>query len=42
MLNLLQPIYRPTASYGHFGRNDLDVQWEKTDKAAILRDAAGI
>lgn len=42
MLNLIHPIYRQTASYGHFGRNDLDVHWEKTDKAAILRDAAGI
>lgn len=42
MLNLLQPIYRQTASYGHFGREDLNVQWEKTDKADILRDAAGL
>lgn len=42
MLNLLQPIYHQTASYGHFGREDLDVQWEKTDKADMLRDAAGL
>jgi len=42
MLNLLQPIYRQTATYGHFGREDLNVQWEKTDKADILRDAAGL
>ncbi|MBX3708328.1 MAG: methionine adenosyltransferase [Gammaproteobacteria bacterium] len=42
MLDLLKPIYRPTASYGHFGRDDLNVSWEKTDKAEILRDAAGI
>lgn len=42
MLNLLRPIYKQTASYGHFGRDDLDVQWEKTDKAQTLRQAAGI
>lgn len=42
MLNLKQPIYQPTASYGHFGRDDLDVQWEKTDKAETLRSAAGL
>lgn len=41
MLNLLQPIYRATASYGHFGRDDLDVSWERTDKADVLRKAAG-
>ena len=40
MLNLLQPIYLPTATYGHFGRDDLDLSWEKTDKAEQLRDAA--
>lgn len=39
-LNLLRPIYRPTASYGHFGRDDLDLSWEKTDKAALLKNAA--
>ncbi len=42
MLDLLRPIYRQTASYGHFGREDLNVSWEKTDKAEILRDAAKI
>lgn len=40
MLDLLHPIYRQTASYGHFGREDLNVSWEKTDKASILREAA--
>lgn len=39
-LNLLRPIYLPTAAYGHFGREDLQLSWEKTDKAEILRDAA--
>jgi S-adenosylmethionine synthetase len=42
MLDLLKPIYRQTASYGHFGRDDLQVSWEKTDKAEILRSEAGI
>jgi S-adenosylmethionine synthetase len=42
MLDLLQPMYRPTASYGHFGRDDLNVSWEKTDKAALLREAASV
>lgn len=37
MLNLKQPIYQPTASYGHFGRDDASFTWEKTDKAAALR-----
>ena len=36
-LNLRRPIYRKTAAYGHFGRNDPDFTWEKTDKAEILR-----
>lgn len=36
-LNLRRPIYRQVAAYGHFGRTDLDLPWEKTDKAAILR-----
>jgi S-adenosylmethionine synthetase len=40
MLNLLQPIYKKTASYGHFGREEFP--WEATDKAAILRDFAGL
>ena len=38
-LNLRRPIYRKTAAYGHFGRNDPDFTWEATDKAAALRDA---
>lgn len=42
MLDLLKPIYQPTAAYGHFGRDDLNVSWEKLDKVAVLRDAAGI
>lgn len=40
MLDLLKPIYRQTASYGHFGREDINVSWEKTDKADALRKAA--
>ena len=42
MLDLLQPIYQKTAAYGHFGREDIDVSWERTDKADALKDAAGI
>ena len=42
MLNLLRPIYRQTAAYGHFGRIDIDVPWEKTDRAAELRDLVGL
>lgn len=41
-LNLLRPIYRATAAYGHFGREEATFTWEKTDKAALLKDAAGI
>jgi len=41
-LDLLRPIYKPTAAYGHFGRDDLDLPWERTDKAALLRAAAGV
>jgi len=41
-LDLLRPIYRQTAAYGHFGRPDLDLPWERTDKAEALADAAGI
>jgi len=37
MLDLLRPIYQQTASYGHFGRSDIDLPWEKTDKAEILK-----
>ncbi len=40
MLDLLRPIYHATAAYGHFGREDLDLSWEKTDKADTLRGAA--
>lgn len=41
-LNLLQPIYRPTAAYGHFGRNDAGFPWEQTDKAEALKAASGL
>ncbi len=41
-LDLKKPIYRTTASYGHFGRNEPEFRWEKTDKAEILRQAAGL
>jgi len=41
-LDLMRPIYRQVAAYGHFGRPDLDLPWERTDKAALLRDAAGL
>ena len=41
-LNLRRPIYRKTAAYGHFGRNDKDFTWEATDKAAALRQQAGL
>ena len=41
-LDLLRPIYSKTAAYGHFGRDDHDFTWERTDKAALLRDAAGL
>jgi len=41
-LDLRRPIYRQTATYGHFGREDLDLPWERTDKAEILRKEAGL
>ena len=41
-LNLRRTIYRPVAAFGHFGRPDLDLPWERTDKADALRSAAGI
>lgn len=41
-LNLRRPVYRPTAAYGHFGRNEDGFSWEKTDRAESLREAAGI
>ena len=37
MLDLRRPIYKQTAAYGHFGRTDLDLSWEKTDKAEELK-----
>jgi S-adenosylmethionine synthetase len=40
MLDLRRPIYRQTAAYGHFGRDDLDVPWERTDRAELLRQQA--
>ncbi|CCH33553.1 methionine adenosyltransferase [Actinosynnema sp. NPDC047251] len=40
-LDLLRPIYAPTAAYGHFGRTDVDLPWENTDRADALRAAAG-
>ena len=42
MLDLLRPIYTPTASYGHFGREEDSFTWERTDKADDLRNAAGL
>ena len=39
-LNLRRPIYRATAAYGHFGRNDIEAPWEATDRAEQLRQAA--
>ena len=41
-LDLLRPIYRNTAAYGHFGRTEPEFTWEHTDKAELLRDAAGL
>ncbi|MBO4992240.1 MAG: methionine adenosyltransferase domain-containing protein, partial [Firmicutes bacterium] len=41
-LDLRRPLYRQVAAYGHFGRTDIDVPWEKTDKAEILRQEAGL
>ncbi|TLW94402.1 methionine adenosyltransferase [Saccharomonospora piscinae] len=40
-LDLLRPIYAPTAAYGHFGRTDLDLPWERTDRVEALRSATG-
>jgi S-adenosylmethionine synthetase len=42
MLDLLRPIYEKTAAYGHFGREEPEFTWERTDKIAILRDLAGL
>jgi S-adenosylmethionine synthetase len=41
-LNLRRPLYRQIAAYGHFGRDDLDLPWERTDRAGALRQAAGL
>ena len=41
-LDLRRPIYQQLAAYGHFGRDDLDLTWEKINKAELLRDAAGL
>jgi S-adenosylmethionine synthetase len=41
-LNLHRPIYSPTSAYGHFGRTDVDLPWERADRAAALREAAGL
>jgi S-adenosylmethionine synthetase len=41
-LDLRRPIYRQTAAFGHFGRTDIDLPWEQTDKAATLRAEAGL
>jgi S-adenosylmethionine synthetase len=41
-LDLRRPIYQQTAAYGHFGRDDLDLPWERTDKAETLAAAAGL
>ena len=37
-LDLIRPIYKQTASYGHFGREDLDLPWEKTDRVEVLKE----
>ena len=42
MLDLLRPIYQKTAAYGHFGRDEPEFTWENTDKAALLRNDAGL
>jgi S-adenosylmethionine synthetase len=42
MLDLLRPIYQKTAAYGHFGREEPEFMWESTDKARLLREAAGL
>jgi len=41
-LNLINSIYQKTATYGHFGREGLDLPWERTDKAEMLRKEAGL
>ena len=41
-LDLLRPIYAPTAAYGHFGRTDVDLPWERLDRVDALRAAVGV
>ncbi|MBP5718447.1 MAG: methionine adenosyltransferase domain-containing protein, partial [Abditibacteriota bacterium] len=41
-LNLRRPIYKATSAYGHFGRTDIDLPWEKTDMAVVLKEKAGL
>jgi S-adenosylmethionine synthetase len=41
-LDLRKPIYQKTAAYGHFGRDDIEFTWERTNKAAALKKAAGL
>ena len=41
-LDLRRPIYKQVAAYGHFGRTDIDLPWEHTDKAETLREQAGL
>jgi S-adenosylmethionine synthetase len=40
-LDLLRPIYAPTAAYGHFGRTDVELPWERLDRVDVLREAVG-
>jgi len=42
MLDLVRPIYKATAAYGHFGRTEPQFTWERTDRADMLREAAGL
>ena len=42
MLDLLRPIYEKTAAYGHFGREEPEFSWERTDKVEALKSAAGV
>jgi S-adenosylmethionine synthetase len=42
MLDLLRPIYSKTAAYGHFGRDEPEFTWERTDKVQVLRELAGL
>ena len=41
LLDLARPIYRQTATYGHFGRSDIDLSWERTDRTDALKSALG-